>query len=96
MEEYYVYIISNQSNTVLYIGITNNLKRRIYEYKEELVDGFSKKYRLEKLVYFEQLVDIENAILREKQLKKWNRKKKNLLVNKLNSEWRDLYYEILD
>ncbi|MEZ5496070.1 MAG: GIY-YIG nuclease family protein [Gammaproteobacteria bacterium] len=96
MEEYYVYIISNQSNTVLYIGITNNLKRRIYEYKEELVDGFSKKYRPEKLVYFEQLVDIENAILREKQLKKWNRKKKNLLVNKLNSEWRDLYYEILD
>ena len=90
MNEYYVYIITNKRNTVLYIGVTNDLKRRMYEHKNKLIEGFSKKYNLSKLVYFEQTNDIYTAINREKQLKKWRREKKEWLINQMNPQWDDL------
>ena len=90
MNEYYVYIITNKRNTVLYIGVTNDLKRRMYEHKNKLIEGFSKKYNLNKLVYFEQTNDIYTAINREKQLKKWRREKKEWLINQMNPQWDDL------
>jgi len=86
---YFIYIISSFSG-VLYIGVTNNLQRRIYEHKQELIEGFSKKYKCKKLVYFEEYKDIKQAISREKQLKNWNRKKKELLIKKFNPEFKDL------
>ena len=86
----YVYIMSNKTNTVVYIGVTNNLQRRIYEHKNELYEGFTKKYKLHKLVYFEECIDIKDAILREKQLKGWSRTKKNFLIEKTNPNWMDL------
>jgi len=90
MKEYYVYILTNKTNRVLYIGVTNNLQRRIYEHKNKMIDGFSKKYNLTKLIYFEQTPDIYSAISREKQLKKWRRSKKEWLINQLNPNWEDL------
>ncbi len=95
MNNYYVYMITNQYNTVLYIGITNNLIRRIYEHKNKLVKGFSSKYNLNKLVYFEQTESIESAILREKQLKNYSRAKKEQLISKNNPNHNDLYNEII-
>lgn len=86
---YFIYIMSSYSG-VLYIGVTNNLQRRIYEHKQELVKGFSKKYKCKKLVYFEEYKDVNQAIAREKQLKNWNRKKKEWLIKKLNPEFKDL------
>ena len=88
--EYYVYMLTNNYNTVLYIGVTNNLERRLYEHKNELIDGFSKKYQTHKLVYFEQTSSVEAAICREKQLKGWTRKKKEMLINSINPQWKDL------
>ena len=82
--------MSNKANTVIYIGVTNNLSRRIYEHKNELYEGFTKKYKLHKLVYFEECVDINAAILREKQLKGWKREKKNALIETINPKWIDL------
>ena len=76
MKSYYVYIITNNNNTVLYTGVTNNLVRRIYEHKEKIITGFSKRYNLNRLVYFEQTDDIESAIEREKQIKTFKRDKK--------------------
>ena len=87
---YYVYKISNWTSSVLYIGVTNDLIRRIYEHQHKLVDGFSKKYNLTKLVYFEQTTDVMSALEREKQIKKWRREKKNELINKCNPQWDDL------
>jgi len=92
--QYCVYIITNKHNTVLYTGITNDLKRRVYEHKEKLVDGFTKKYNITKLVYCEVFDDAENAILREKQVKAGSRQKKIDLIRSINREWRDLYEEI--
>ena len=92
--QYCVYIITNKHNTVLYTGITNDLKRRVYEHKEKLVDGFTKKYNITKLVYYEVFDDAENAILREKQVKAGSRQKKIDLIRSINREWRDLYEEI--
>ena len=89
--QYYVYIMTNQSNRVLYTGVTNDLQRRIYEHKEKLVAGFTTKYNVTKLVYYEVLQDIENAILREKQIKAGSRQKKIDMVNSMNSAWLDLY-----
>ena len=89
--DYYVYIISNKTNSTLYIGVTNNLKRRIYEHKNKLIDGFSKKYNLSKLVYFESTTDSYSAISREKQLKGWIRQKKIDLITSQNPEFKDLY-----
>ena len=89
--QYYVYIMTNKRNTVLYTGITNDLKRRVYEHKEKLVEGFTKRYKIGKLVYYEVFQDPENAISREKQIKGGSRAKKIGLVNNINPEWKDLY-----
>lgn len=93
-KQYYVYIMTNKNNKVLYTGITNDLKRRVYEHKEKFVAGFTKKYNVSKLVYYEVFEDSENAILREKQIKAGSRQKKIDLINGMNKEWRDLYEEI--
>jgi putative endonuclease len=77
----------------MYIGITNNLRRRMYEHKNKLVDGFTKKYNVNKLVYYEQTTDVRAAIAREKEIKKWRREKKDKLVMSMNSEWKDLSLE---
>lgn len=90
MNNYYVYILTNWNDTVMYIGVTNDLHRRLYEHKHSLVDGYTKKYHVHKLVYFEQTTDVRAAIAREKQLKGWRRSKKNTLVETLNPAWRDL------
>ena len=87
---YYVYMITNKNNNVLYIGVTNNLIRRMYEHKNKLVDGFSKRYNLYKLVYFEETTDVMSAISREKQLKGWKRIKKNALIEKVNPQWQEI------
>lgn len=89
MKEYYVYIVTNSSKT-LYIGITNNLSRRIYEHKNKLIDGFTKKYNITKLVYFEIFSEITDAIKREKQLKNWHRDWKINLIESYNKCWKDL------
>lgn len=87
---YYIYILTNQSDTVMYIGVTNDLKRRIYEHRSGLVEGFTKRYHVHKLVYYETFRNINNAIRREKQLKGWVREKKNRLVETANPRWNDL------
>jgi putative endonuclease len=92
--QYYVYIMTNPMNTVLYVGVTRDLIKRVYEHKAKLVDGFTKKYNIVKLVYYEVLEDIENAIFREKQIKAGSRQKKIELINGMNKEWRDLYDEL--
>ena len=90
MKNYYVYMLTNWNNTVLYIGITNNLERRLYEHKNKLVKGFTGKYNVHKLVYYEMTTDVYSALSREKELKKWRREKKNDLVERMNAEWKDL------
>ena len=92
--QYYIYIMTNKRNTVIYTGVTNDLKRRAYEHKEKLAEGFTKKYNITKLVYYEVFEAVENAILREKQLKGGSRQKKIELANSMNEEWRDLYEEL--
>ena len=87
---YFVYILSNWDDSVLYIGVTSDLEKRLYEHRNHLVDGFTKKYNVHKLVYFEESSDIKSAIAREKQLKGWTRRKKNELIKKNNPEWKDL------
>ncbi len=87
---YYVYILTNWNNRVLYIGVTNNLQRRVYEHKNGLVDGFTKKYNVHKLVYVENCGEITDAIAREKQLKGWLRKRKNELVESKNPTWEEI------
>jgi putative endonuclease len=91
---YFVYIMTNWDNTVLYIGMTNNLIRRVFEHREGVQEGFTKKYRLKKLVYFELLQSPLAAIIREKQLKGGSRAKKIKLIESMNSDWRDLWDEI--
>ena len=90
-----MYILTNHNRRVLYTGVTNNLVRRIYEHKNKLNDGFTKKYDVNKLVYYEFFEDITLAINREKQIKSGSRKKKLDLINKFNPEWKDLYSQIL-
>ena len=92
--QYYVYIMTNYTNTVLYTGVTNNLIRRVYQHKNKVAEGFTKSYNVKKLLYFEVYDDIRLAITREKQLKGGSRKRKVELINASNSEWRDLYDEI--
>ena len=87
--------MSNKSNTVLYIGITNNLIKRTYEHKQKFVSSFTSKYKINKLVYYEVFDDIKNAIEREKKLKNLVRRKKIDLINEMNPHWQDLYYEII-
>jgi len=93
-KQYYVYILANKNNSVLYTGVTNDLVRRVYEHKEKLVEGFTKKYHINKLVYYEVFRDIENAILREKQIKSGSRADKVRLILSINGQWRDLYEEL--
>lgn len=92
--QYYVYILTNKSNKVLYIGVTNNLKRRIYEHKEKIFEGFTAKYNVDKLIYYELTGDIKVAIEREKILKKWARKKKEWLIEQHNPLWQDLSIDL--
>ena len=89
-KQYYVYILTNKSNKVLYIGVTDDLERRIYEHKNKMIDGFTKKYNLTKLVYDEATTDARSAIEREKQLKNWHREWKMNLIKEFNPEWKDL------
>ncbi len=88
---YYVYILANKRNGTLYIGVTNNLEKRVYQHKNKLIDGFTKQYNVDHLMYYEETTDIISAITREKQLKKWNREWKIKLIEKYNPEWNDLY-----
>jgi len=90
MKAYWVYMMANWTNGVLYIGVTNNLERRIAEHKTKSLKGFSEKYNVNKLVYCEEFKDVKEALEREKQLKKWNRKKKEGLVETINPSWNDL------
>jgi len=91
---FYVYIIASQRNGTLYIGVTNNLVRRVWEHKHDINEGFTKRYKVHKLVYYEVFEDINEAIYREKCLKKWYRKWKLRLIEKENPEWKDLYEEL--
>ena len=90
-KNFYIYIITNKMNGTLYIGVTSDLFKRIYEHKNKLVEGFSKKYDLRKLVYYEYHPTSESALRREKAMKKWNRHWKLKLINEFNPEWKDLY-----
>jgi putative endonuclease len=94
-KNYYVYILTNWNNKVMYIGITGNLQQRIHQHKNKLIDGFTKKYNVTKLVYHEETEDVVSAITREKQLKNWTREKKNKLVKTANPEWKDLGFELI-
>ena len=89
-KSYYVYLLTNWNNRVMYVGVTSNLERRIYEHKNKLVKGFTEKYNVDKLVHFEVTGDVIAAITREKEIKKWRREKKDMLVNAANPEWADL------
>lgn len=90
MGTYWVYILTNQINSVLYVGVTNDLVRRIEEHRQKLVPGFTSKYNLTKLVHFEETGDVRSAIEREKRLKGWTRAKKNALIDQTNPQWNDL------
>ena len=91
---YYVYIVASKRDSVLYIGVTSNLEGRIYEHRERLTEGFTKRYQVTKLIYYEDYPDPLSEIAREKQLKGWRREKKIALIEKLNPRWIDLFDEI--
>jgi putative endonuclease len=95
MKKYYVYLMASKKNGSLYIGVTNNLVRRIYEHKNDLIGSFTKKYRIHKLVYYEVHDDVYQAITREKRMKKWKRQWKINLIEKFNPDWRDLYHDLI-
>ena len=94
MNDYYVYILTNDRDRLLYIGVTNNLTRRVYEHKHRLIEGFTSDYGIHKLVYYEMCGSVEDAIRREKQLKKWRREKKIFLIEQMNPRWKDLAGDI--
>lgn len=89
-KQYYIYIMTNYENTTLYTGVTNDLLRRVYEHKNKLLEGFTSRYNFNSLVYYEIYDEIEQAIIREKQIKKWSRKRKTDLIKSFNSDWIDL------
>jgi putative endonuclease len=95
MADYYVYVMTNTTG-MLYTGVTNDLERRVYEHKMKIIEGFTKRYNLNQLVYFESTDDITVAIGREKQIKGWLRSKKVALINSMNPEWKDLSREWYD
>ena len=95
MKKYYLYILANKKNGVLYIGVTSNIIQRVYQHKNSLVDGFTNKYHVTQLVYFEETEDVNEALKREKRLKKWNRAWKVELIEKTNPYWEDLYLSII-
>ncbi len=90
MQNYYVYIMTNVANTVLYIGVTGDIRRRVNEHRLEVIEGFTKKYNVTKLIYVECYSNIKDAIAREKQLKGWTRKKKDSLIQEANPSWDEL------
>ena len=90
LKQYYVYIMTNKGNTVLYTGVTSNLAERIYQHKKKLIKGFTSKYNINKLVYYEEFDSVYDVITREKQIKGWLRRKKIELIKKNNPEWKDL------
>ena len=94
MQQYYVYILASKKNGTIYVGVTGDLIKRIYGHKQNLIDGFTKKYDVHDLVYYEVHKEIEEAITREKQIKKWNRKWKLRLIEENNPTWMDLYDEV--
>ena len=96
MRQYYVYILASKKNGTLYIGVTNNLLKRVYEHRNDFVDGFTKKYHVHDLVYYEVYSNITDAITREKRMKKWRRQWKIGLIEKTNPQWRDLYSDIMN
>jgi len=95
MKEYFVYILASKRNGTLYIGLTNNLLKRVHEHKNDLLNGFTKKYSMHMLVYYEVFRNINDAITREKRMKKWDRQWKIKLIEKSNPEWEDLYYNLM-
>ena len=95
MKTYYVYILASKRNGTLYIGVTNNLIRRVYEHRNDLINGFAKKYKVHMLVYYEHTNDINSAIQREKRLKKWKREWKIELIETMNPDWHDLYEQLV-
>lgn len=96
IHQYYVYILSNKKHGTLYIGLTNNLERRMFEHKHKLIDGFTKKYGIDKLMYFETFQYINDAIKREKNMKKWKRQWKIELIEEDNKFWKDLAIDWID
>jgi putative endonuclease len=94
MKPGYVYILASKRNGTLYIGVTNDLIKRVYEHKNNFVDGFTKKYNVHSLVYYKQCDNIESAISEEKRLKRWDRKWKLELIERENPQWRDLYEDL--
>ncbi|MFC1726172.1 GIY-YIG nuclease family protein [candidate division KSB1 bacterium] len=95
MNKYFLYILASKRNGTLYTGVTNDLKRRIYEHKNGLIEGFTKKYKVDKLVYFEEFNIINDALLREKNIKTWKRAWKIRHIEEFNPEWNDLYNELV-
>lgn len=91
MDAGYIYILCNDRKTVLYVGATNDLKKRVYFHKKKLLPGFTKRYNVDRLVYFEQTASVEDASVREKQLKRFTRVKKESLISKMNPDWNDLF-----
>jgi len=91
MKTYYVYMMSNKLNNVLYIGVTNDIIRRVHEHKNNLTEGFTNKYNCHKLVWYQQTQDVNSAIIQEKRMKKWKREYKENIINDMNPEWNDLY-----
>jgi len=95
MKKYFVYIMASRRNGTLYIGVTNDMSRRIHEHKNDLIKGFTEKYKVHHLVYVEETDDVSAAIVREKQLKKWKRSWKLRLIETMNPEWKDLYEDYI-
>ena len=95
MKNYYIYIMANKTNSTIYIGVTSDLIKRVWQHKNKVIDGFTKRYNVNKLVYYEETTDFNSAIAREKQLKGWTRKKKNQLIESMNPNWNDLYDGVL-
>ena len=91
---YYVYILSNRNHSTFYVGVTNNLIRRVYQHKTKVVDGFTFDYQVDQLLYYEQYIDVRDALAREKQLKKWHREWKKDLISKFNPAWKDLQEQL--
>ncbi len=95
MNQYYIYILAKGRNSTFYVGVTNDLVRRVWEHKEKLAEGFTKKYDVDKLVYYEIHNSVEEAIKKEKLVKKWRRQIKMEVIERVNPEWNDLYFEII-
>ena len=90
MKKYYVYLLAHENNKVLYVGVTGDIVKRVYEHKTHQNEGFTDKYYVTKLVYFEETGNVDSALEREKQIKRWRREKKEALINSINPEWKDL------